>query len=58
VFTLYLTSLVTKATTLISFFVKVPVLSEQMTVTLPRVSTAGNARMMAFCFAMLVTAHP
>ena len=33
--------------TVISFFVSVPVLSEQMSVTLPSVSTAGSLRMMA-----------
>mmetsp|Transcript_13227 Transcript_13227/g.33323 ORF Transcript_13227/g.33323 Transcript_13227/m.33323 type:complete len:253 (-) Transcript_13227:1069-1827(-) len=35
------------AWTVISFLVRVPVLSEQMTVTDPRVSTAGSWRMMA-----------
>mmetsp|Transcript_25690 Transcript_25690/g.46523 ORF Transcript_25690/g.46523 Transcript_25690/m.46523 type:complete len:280 (-) Transcript_25690:749-1588(-) len=47
----------TKAVRDISFLVSVPVLSEQMTVTDPRVSTAGRARMMAFCLAMLETAQ-
>lgn len=32
--------------------VRVPVLSEQMMVRLPRVSTAGSCRMMALFFAM------
>ncbi len=33
--------------------VSVPVLSEQMTVTDPKVSTAGRRRTSAFCFAIL-----
>ncbi len=43
------------ATTDISFFVSVPVLSEQITSMLPRVSTAGIFFMMAFCLAIRVT---
>mmetsp|Transcript_26951 Transcript_26951/g.59217 ORF Transcript_26951/g.59217 Transcript_26951/m.59217 type:complete len:264 (-) Transcript_26951:427-1218(-) len=35
--------------------VRVPVLSEQITVTLPRVSTAGRERIIALCFAILLT---
>ena len=40
----------------ISFLVRVPVLSEQITVTLPRVSTAGSIRTMALSLAILETA--
>mmetsp|Transcript_9059 Transcript_9059/g.20558 ORF Transcript_9059/g.20558 Transcript_9059/m.20558 type:complete len:267 (-) Transcript_9059:1016-1816(-) len=39
-------------TTVISFFVSVPVLSLFITVRLPSVSTHGSLRMMAFCLAM------
>ena len=42
-------------TAVISFFVSVPVLSLQMHVTAPRVSTAGSCRMMAFERAMTCT---
>jgi hypothetical protein len=38
-----------------AFSVRVPVLSEQITVVLPRVSTAGNLRMMARRWAMRAT---
>ena len=38
--------------TVISFLVRVPVLSLQMTVVLPRVSTEASLRTMAFCLAM------
>ncbi len=41
--------------TVISFRVSVPVLSEQMTVVQPRVSTAGRRRMMARRFAARCT---
>ncbi|HBE72516.1 MAG TPA: hypothetical protein DDW31_00145, partial [candidate division Zixibacteria bacterium] len=41
--------------TVIWFWVRVPVLSEQMTEVLPRVSTAGSLRMMAFRLAILET---
>jgi hypothetical protein len=41
------TRAVTSEHTVISFLVKVPVLSEQMTETAPRVSTAGRRRMIA-----------
>ena len=34
----------------ILFCVRVPVLSEQITVVLPSVSTEGRVRTMAFCF--------
>ena len=37
------------------FCVKVPVLSEQITLLLPNVSTAGNLRMMLFFLAIFVT---
>ncbi len=39
-------------TAVISFLVSVPVLSEQITVTEPRVSTAGSRRTMAWLRAM------
>ena len=42
-------------TTVILFCVKVPVLSEQITLLLPNVSTAGNFLIIAFFFAILVT---
>ena len=42
-------------TTVILFWVKVPVLSEHITVLLPRVSTAGSFLIMLFLFAILVT---
>ena len=38
-----------RAVTVMRFMVRVPVLSEQITVALPRASTAGRRRMMAFC---------
>ena len=38
-----------RAVTVMRFMVSVPVLSEQITVALPRASTAGRRRMMAFC---------
>ena len=41
--------------TVISFLVKVPVLSVQITVTALRVSTADNRRTKAFCLAMRLT---
>ena len=41
--------------TVIWFWVSVPVLSEQMTVVLPSVSTAGRLRMMEWRFAILPT---
>ncbi len=41
--------------TVILFCVSVPVLSEHMTVVLPRVSTEGRLRTMAFLFASLCT---
>ena len=41
--------------TVISFLVSVPVLSEQITVTEPSVSTAGRRRMMALRRAMRCT---
>ena len=44
-----------KSTTVILFWVRVPVLSEQMIWAQPRVSTAVRRRMMAFRFDMLVT---
>ena len=43
------------STTVISFFVNVPVLSEQITLLLPNVSTAGNLRIMLLFFAIFVT---
>jgi hypothetical protein len=46
---------VTAETTIISIRVRVPVLSEQMRETEPRVSTAGRRRMMALRFAMRCT---
>ncbi len=45
----------TADTTIISMSVKVPVLSEQMRDTEPRVSTAGSCRMMALRWAMRCT---
>jgi hypothetical protein len=39
------------------FAQNLPVLSEQMTVTLPSVTTAGSLRMIALCLAMLATYH-
>ena len=42
-------------TTLMRFSVRVPVLSEQMTVAPPRVSTAGRRRTSASCLAMRCT---
>mmetsp|Transcript_22832 Transcript_22832/g.54592 ORF Transcript_22832/g.54592 Transcript_22832/m.54592 type:complete len:418 (+) Transcript_22832:1675-2928(+) len=42
--------------TVISFLVSVPVLSEQITVTDPRVSTAGSCRMIALLFASICIA--
>jgi hypothetical protein len=41
-------------TAVISFLVSVPVLSEQITLTLPSVSTAGSWRMIALLRAMTV----
>lgn len=41
--------------TVISFLVIVPVLSEQITLTQPRVSTVGNFLMIAFLLAILIT---
>jgi len=41
-------------TTLIWLVVRVPVLSEQMTVVQPRVSTDGRVRTIAFCFAIFL----
>ena len=41
--------------TVILFWVRVPVLSEHITVVLPRVSTEGRLRTMAFCLASLCT---
>lgn len=38
----------------ISFVVRVPVLSEQITVVQPNVQTLGNFRMIAFYFAILL----
>ncbi|MNP45984.1 hypothetical protein D3C76_1399520 [compost metagenome] len=43
------------ALTVISFMVRVPVLSEQITVIAPRVSTVGSLRIIAFCFAIVCT---
>ena len=43
------------STTSILFCVKVPVLSEQITLLLPNVSTAGNFLIILFFFAILVT---
>ena len=43
---------VTRARTVISFFVSVPVLSVQMTVAEPSVSTAASLRMMTLRLAM------
>ena len=43
------------STTFILFCVNVPVLSEQITLLLPKVSTAGNFLIMLFLFAILVT---
>ena len=48
-------SIVYSSATVILFSVSVPVLSEQMTVALPSVSTAGSRRIMAFRFAILST---
>ena len=45
----------TSRCTVISFCVSVPVLSVQMTMVLPSVSTAGSLRMMARRFAMRFT---
>ena len=45
----------TYSTTVILFWVRVPVLSEQMTWVQPSVSTAVSRRMMAFSFAIFVT---
>mmetsp|Transcript_35647 Transcript_35647/g.111512 ORF Transcript_35647/g.111512 Transcript_35647/m.111512 type:complete len:434 (-) Transcript_35647:809-2110(-) len=50
-FTGYCASVVCTLCTVISFLVRVPVLSEQITVTDPRVSTAGSCLTMAFWFA-------
>ena len=44
-----------KCVTVILFCVKVPVLSEQMTVALPSASTEGSVRMMALRFTMRCT---
>ena len=44
-----------KATAVILFWVRVPVLSEQITPVLPKVSTAGMCRTMARCLASLLT---
>ena len=44
------------STTFILFSVSVPVLSEQITLLLPSVSTAGNFLIIAFFFAIFVTA--
>ena len=41
--------------TVILFCVNVPVLSEQITVALPKVSTAGNFLTIAFFFTILCT---
>jgi len=46
---------VTADTTIISIKVSVPVLSEQIRETEPRVSTAGSRRMMALRWAMRCT---
>ncbi len=43
------------AFTVISFMVRVPVLSEQITVIAPSVSTVGSLRIIAFCLAMVCT---
>ncbi len=43
------------STTVISFFVNVPVLSEQITVIEPNVSTEGSPLMIAFSFAISCT---
>mmetsp|Transcript_868 Transcript_868/g.1303 ORF Transcript_868/g.1303 Transcript_868/m.1303 type:complete len:275 (+) Transcript_868:1581-2405(+) len=48
---------VTNAIMDMRFMVSVPVLSEQITVTEPRVSTAGSTRTIALCVAMLLTAQ-
>ena len=45
----------TVSTTVMRFCVSVPVLSEQMTVVLPSVSTEGRLRTMAFCLANFCT---
>ena len=51
----YVESAVTADTTIISMSVSVPVLSEQIRETEPRVSTAGRRRMMAWRWAMRCT---
>ena len=43
------------STTVIWFLVSVPVLSEQITVVQPKVSTEGSLRMIALCFTMRFT---
>jgi hypothetical protein len=51
----YADSAVTADTTIISISVSVPVLSEQIRETEPRVSTAGRRRMMALRWAIRCT---